>query len=177
MVIALVFNPRCSYSTMNNEGCPTITFWDRCVGQLFVTKICFILELPVLMLLDFCFLCLKLRGEGKVSSLSFRVIPTVKSYYWHHWMLLISHKLLAVVRAISSVVLQDPSTPQKGVFLLSCILCHLPGTSAGAGLCLHHVVCSYLPNRQKSDFLLRKSLVPRIKHNLFSCCESVFFII
>lgn len=78
------------------------------------------------MLLDFCFLCLKLCGEGKVSSLIFRVIPTVKSYYWHLWMLLFNHKLLAMVRAISSVVLQDPSTSQKGVFLLSRALCHLP---------------------------------------------------
>lgn len=111
------------------------TFWDRvCRGD--VVKNCFILELPLLMLLDFCFLCLKLCGEGKDSSLIFRVIPTVKSYYWPLWVLLFSCKLLARVRAISSVVIQDPDTLQKGVFPLSCALCHLPGAGAGAGLCL-----------------------------------------
>lgn len=102
-------------------GMPNKYFWDRCVGDLFVIINCFILELPVLMPLDFCFLCLKLHGEGKVSSLIFRVIPTVKRYCWHPWMLLFSHKLLAVVRAIMSVVLQDSSTYRK---LFSS--CHVP---------------------------------------------------
>lgn len=78
-----------------------------------------------------------------------RVTCTVKSCYWHLWMLLFIHKWLAMVGAISSVALQDPGVPQKGVFLLSHVFCELPGIGVGAGLILCRAVCSYVPNRQK----------------------------
>lgn len=102
---------------------------------------------------------------------------TVKSYHWYLWMLLFIHEWVAMVGAISNVALQDPGAPLEGVFLLSHVLCELPGIGVGAGLSLCHTVCNYMPNRQKLNFSLRKTLAPRIKHNPFSCCNSVFFII
>lgn len=173
MVIALVFDPKCSYSAMNNERCPTSTFWDWCVGELFVVKNCIILELPMLMPVDFCFLCFKLHGEGKVSWLIFRVIPTVKSYYWHLWMLLFSHKLLAMVWAISSVVLQDPSTSQ--VFSSCCVPCVICQVLVLGQACVSTTLSTNTYQTDKSQ----TSHWGRIwyKHNLFSCCKPVFFII
>lgn len=105
-----------------------------------------------------------------------RVTCTVKSCYWHLWMLLFIHKWLAMVGAISSAALQDPNVLQKGVFLLSHVFCELPGIGVGAGLSLCRAVCSYVPNRQKLNFSLRKTLAPRIKYNPFSCCKSVFLL-